>query len=233
MKLNVGDKVRVKKSLVGGSEYGEVYFSHAMEDFLGEEAIIVRVCQDNIYNISIDDECFFWTSDMFDKVDESNDKKILFAKMRDGAIIPSKREEDGCYDLYICTDEDVIIQPHQIKLIPTGICSTFPSKYRIGIRERGSNTKSGLITVAGQIDSNYTGEWFLALYNSHNVPAKISKEYEDYKITDEIVQIPYRKAQAQFAVELVPDVEVEEIELEYIKSLVTNRGAGCLGSSGK
>lgn len=68
---------------------------------------------------------------------------IKFAKTRHGAKIPSKRQGDGCYDLYVCFDEEsVAIQPHTVKLVPTGICSTFDSNYRIGFRERGSNTKS-------------------------------------------------------------------------------------------
>lgn len=68
---------------------------------------------------------------------------IKFAKTRPDAKIPSKRQGDGCYDLYVCFDEEfVTIHPHTVKLVPTGICSTFDSNYRIGFRERGSNTKS-------------------------------------------------------------------------------------------
>lgn len=159
--------------------------------------------------------------------------KIQFAKVKEKAIIPSKRDNDGCYDLYVCIDEDVIIKPHQIKLIPTGICSTFSNKYRLAIRERGSNTKSGLITVAGQIDSNYTGEWFLALYNSHNIPVCITNDVEDVFNAGDMILVPTKKAQAQFAVEYVPVVQIEEVALEYIDSLETDRGKGKIGSSGK
>ena len=79
---------------------------------------------------------------------------------------PSKREADGCYDIYANFEEEfMVIQPNQVKLIPTKIFSKFDSKYRISVRERGSNTKSGMIVMAGQIDSNYRGEWFVAIYN--------------------------------------------------------------------
>lgn len=30
---------------------------------------------------------------------------IYFAKLKDEAIIPSKREEDGAFDVYACFDE--------------------------------------------------------------------------------------------------------------------------------
>ena len=160
-------------------------------------------------------------------------EKIKFAKVKENGVIPSKRDNDGCYDLYVCIEDDIVIKPHQIRLIPTGICSTFSNKYRLAIRERGSNTKSGLITVAGQIDSNYTGEWFLALYNSNEIPVCITHTVEDVVSTDETIFVPTKKAQAQFAVEFVPIVQIEEVELDYIKNLKTDRGEGKIGSSGK
>lgn len=233
-KFKVGDVVRIKDTFDYELVDYNVGFVDEFYDYCGQVTTITK-CHDadDSYYIELDGGEYCWHESQFEFVAPTPDNTIKFAKLRDGAKIPSKREADGCYDLYICTDEDVVIQPHQIKLIPTGICSTFSSEYRIGIRERGSNTKSGLITVAGQIDSNYTGEWFLALYNSHNVPARISKDYTDYKVTGEYAEIPYNKAQAQFAVEFVPKVEIEEVDAEYIKQLVTDRGSGCLGSSGK
>jgi len=38
----------------------------------------------------------------------TNSTQIYFAKVKQNAIIPSKREEDGCYDVYACFDEDYI-----------------------------------------------------------------------------------------------------------------------------
>ena len=36
---------------------------------------------------------------------------IQFAKLRPGAVIPSKREEDSDYDLYACFDEEEFVIP--------------------------------------------------------------------------------------------------------------------------
>ena len=48
------------------------------------------------------------------------DNELLFAKTRKNAIVPSKRIEDGCYDIYACFDEEeMVIRPHKIELIPT------------------------------------------------------------------------------------------------------------------
>ena len=43
---------------------------------------------------------------------------IKFAKLKDDVIIPSKRDEDGAYDLYANFDEEEIeIKPHETKMI--------------------------------------------------------------------------------------------------------------------
>lgn len=159
---------------------------------------------------------------------------IKFAKVREGAIIPSfGREGDGCMDVYACSKQDIIIQPHEVKLVPTGICSTFDKNYRISLRERGSNTKSTLITMAGQIDSNYTGEWFVALYNGNDIPIELTHNVKEVYKCEDYISVPMSKAICQCAVEEIPQVNIEEVELDYIKNLNTNRGSDCLGSSGK
>lgn len=159
---------------------------------------------------------------------------IKFAKTRPDAKIPTKRHGDGCYDLYVCFDEEfVTISPHSVKLVPTGLCSTFDSNYRIGFRERGSNTKSALLVMAGQIDSNFTGEWFVALYNGNDIPIEITKNVSEVMKEEDFIRVPYCKAVAQFAVEEVPQVTIEEADADYIMNLNTERGAGMLGSSNK
>jgi dUTP pyrophosphatase len=159
---------------------------------------------------------------------------IKFAKTRPDAKIPTKRQGDGCYDLYVCFDEEfVTIPPHSVKLVPTGLCSTFDSNYRIGFRERGSNTKSALLVMAGQIDSNFTGEWFVALYNGNDIPIEITKNVSEVMKEEDFIRVPYCKAVAQFAVEEVPQVTIEEVDADYIMNLKTERGAGMLGSSNK
>ena len=63
---------------------------------------------------------------------------IYFAKVKPEAIIPSKRVEDGAFDIYACFEEDYMtIEPHETKLIPTGIASACDTDYCIILRERG------------------------------------------------------------------------------------------------
>lgn len=161
--------------------------------------------------------------------------KILFAKVKPDAKIPNKRLEDGCYDIYSCFEEDYIyIEPHKIKLIPTGIASAFESTYRINCkRERGSTGKHGMTVVSGQIDSGYRGEWFIAINNTSDNLICISKQVDDIKIEEQTIHYPYTKAICQMAIEIVPDVEIHEITLDKLKLIPSERGEGKLGSSGK
>lgn len=160
--------------------------------------------------------------------------EIKFAKINEDAIIPTKRDEDGCYDIYANFEEEYIaIQPHQIKLIPTGLASACNSGYRMAVRDRGSNTKSGLITVAGQIDSGYRGEWFIALFNINDVPVEITKNVDEVIKTEDYIRVPYSKAIAQFALEIVPEACIKEISFDELKEIDSERGVGALGSSGK
>lgn len=159
---------------------------------------------------------------------------IKYGKLREDAIIPSKREGDGCYDYYASFEADyLILPPHAVTLIPTGLCSTFPREYRVALRERGSNTKWGGIVMAGQIDSNYTGEHFVAIYNTNEVPIYIDKGVEEIERHDDGILYPYRKAICQMAIEEVPRFVVQEVPAEYIQNLNTERGDGKLGSSQK
>ena len=91
---------------------------------------------------------------------------IYFSKVRDNAIIPTKRDEDAGYDVYACFDGDyIVIDIRDTVLIPTGIASALPKDKYIHIEERGSTGSIGMKKSAGIIDSGYRGEWFIAITN--------------------------------------------------------------------
>ncbi len=159
--------------------------------------------------------------------------EIKFAKLKNNAIIPSKRDEDGCFDIYGVITNDIVIEPHKIAMIPTGLCSAFSKRYRIGFRERGSNTKSGLKVNAGQIDSGYRGEWFVSLYNSNNNTVIITNTVKEVTIISDTILVPITKALAQFAIEKVPKTKVVETSIDDILKIKSERGLGKLGSSKK
>lgn len=168
--------------------------------------------------------------------------KIYFSKVKSNAIIPSKRGEDGCYDIYACLEEDgyIVINPDTIYLVPTGIASSCSSKYRFELRERGSSGTKGLSRRAGQIDSGYRNEWFFPINNTVDKPIVIIREndinkwVQDHRVYEsDYIFYPYEKAIGQIALEFVPEVEVQEIPYDELLNIKSERGLGKLGSSDK
>jgi len=160
--------------------------------------------------------------------------KIMFAKLRDSAVIPSKRDEDSDYDLYACFDEEEFIIPaFSTRLVPTGIISAFSDDLGVKFEERGSNTKWCGMVQAGVIDSGYRGEWFCAIYNGNPVPVHISKAVQEVQRSDEKLLVPYSKAICQFNVRVIPKVNIQEVSVDEVLACASSRGTGALGSSGK
>jgi len=159
-------------------------------------------------------------------------EKIYFAKVKEQGIIPSKREEDGAFDIYACFEEDhLMLAPHETKLIPTGIASAFSTDYVAVLKERGSTGTKGIGQRCGVIDSGYRGEWFVPLTNHNDKPLVIAKETaNDF---GDVVVYPYKKAIAQCLMVVVPTLTIEEINHQELLSMTSERGAGALGSSGK
>lgn len=162
--------------------------------------------------------------------------KIKFAKVKPNAIIPTKREEDAGYDIYVCFDEDYIaINPHETKLIPTEIASVCDKDYCFIVKERGSTGSKGIAVRCGVIDSGFRNPWFIGLTNTTNQPLFLLNP--NYKDKDFIPQDRFiydcTKAIAQAILVPVPKTEIEEITYDELKSIESERGEGALGSSGK
>ena len=160
--------------------------------------------------------------------------EIRFARLREGAVIPSKRDEDSDYDLYACFDEEEFVIPaFSTRLIPTGLVSAFDRNLGVKFEERGSNTKWCGIVQAGVIDSGYRGEWVCAMYNGNPVPVHITKAVDEVERLADRVLVPYRKAICQFHVREILPTEIGEASPDEVLAVSSERGAGKLGSSGK
>ena len=165
----------------------------------------------------------------YDKTDT-----ISFAKIHEDAIIPSRRDEDGCIDVYAAFDAPLmVLRPHEATLVPTGLISAWNPKYRLAAPESGSASKTNLGLKCGQIDSGYRGEWFLCIRNDNDIPVVITKGIKDNIFDKTVIHIPYKKALCQFAVEEVPQVKIIEETPEKVKSYSSERGTGNRGSSNK
>jgi dUTP pyrophosphatase len=163
---------------------------------------------------------------------------IYFAKIKPDAKIPAKRDEDVGYDLYACFSEDnFVINPHEVKLVPTGIASAYSDDWGIIFRERGSTAMKNVKINAGVIDSGFRNEWFVAIYNGNHKPIVITKLTDKTEMQlledDGYIVYPYSKAIAQAIIIPVPKVKIKEISYDEILNIKSERGLGMLGSSRK
>lgn len=164
--------------------------------------------------------------------------KLYWAKVKEDAIIPTKRLEDAGYDLYPCFKEDYLeIQPGHTVLVPLGVASAFSSDYVLFLKERGSTGVKGMAVRAGVMDSGYRGEYIAPITNVNTRPLRIIKKAALEAMSEKekagMILYPYEKACAQGVLLMVPQVESEEIPLTELEAIPSMRAAGRLGSSGK
>lgn len=118
-------------------------------------------------------------------------------------------------DLRAYTEEPIILQPMERKLIPTGIFVEIPAGYEGQVRARsGLAIKKGigLVNSIGTIDSDYRGELCVPLINFGQEPFEIQNG-------DRIAQLVIAK--------------YERVEPELADELDdTERGAGGFGHTG-
>ena len=103
---------------------------------------------------------------------------IKVKKLRGNAVIPTYGSSEAAgADLYACLQEPVTIMPGQTAFIPTGLSMELPVGYAGLIYARsGLACKRGLAPAnkVGVIDSDYRGEFIVALYNHGDEPQTVS-----------------------------------------------------------
>ena len=141
--------------------------------------------------------------------------KIKYTKLKDTSIIPTLWiYKSSFYFFYLFLENYFEIQPHSTCLIGTGLSFELPDNTFAAIFARsGLATKSGLAPAnkVGVCDSDYRGEYKIALHNHSNTSAIVHNG-------DRIAQM--------VVMPFIP-VELEEGELSE-----TARGSGGFGSTG-
>lgn len=142
---------------------------------------------------------------------------IRVKKLKPSAIIPTYGSAEAAgADLYACLDESVLIRPGETVFIPTGLSMEIPLGTAGLIYARsGLACKRGLAPAnkVGVIDSDYRGEFIVALHNHGS--------------KDQTVSHGERIAQLLITPVFTPGfTEVSELS-------DTSRGTGGFGSTGK
>lgn len=164
--------------------------------------------------------------------------KLYWAKVKEDAIIPTKRDEDAGYDLYPCFEEDyLVIKPLHTRLVPLGVATAFDASYVMILKERGSTGTKGIAQRSGVIDSGYRGEYMAPVTNVNDKPICIIKkaalESWGEQKKEEYIIYPYEKALCQGVLLQMPQLESEELSYEELQKMESKRMSGLLGSSGK
>lgn len=142
---------------------------------------------------------------------------IQIKKLRTNAVLPKRGSEFAAgYDLYAAIDAPITIAPHTNGKIGTGLSIAVPEGWFGAVFARsGLSIKQGLrpANCVGVCDSDYRGEYLVALYNDSEIPQTVSPG-------DRIAQLvimPFMEAQFELTEELPETV----------------RGEGGFGSTGK
>lgn len=125
------------------------------------------------------------------------------------------REAAGA-DLYACLEEPVTIEPGKTVFLPTGLSMALPKGY-VGLvyARSGLACKQDLAPAnkVGVIDSDYRGEFMIALHN-HGTEARVIEH------GDRIAQLV-----------VTPVIQPDYYEADTLDE--TSRGTGGFGSTGK
>ena len=146
-----------------------------------------------------------------------NKETVRIKKLDDRAVIPTYGSAYAAgADLYALTDEDITIMPGETVLIHTGLSMEIPVGY-VGLiyARSGLASKKGLAPAnkVGVIDSDYRGEFMVALHNHSTISHTISHG-------ERIAQLV-----------LMPYLAADFVETDSLSD--TDRGAGGFGSTGR
>lgn len=121
--------------------------------------------------------------------------KILRLRPESDADVPLPRymtAQSAGMDVCAANQEDWVLEPDDIKLIPTGFSMALPEGFEAQIRPRsGLAVKHGigLINSPGTIDADYRGEVKIALINLGTIPYTI---HRCARIAQMVIQRVYR-----------------------------------------
>ncbi len=130
-------------------------------------------------------------------------------KLSPDAVLPSYGSDFAAgADLRACTKEPITIEPHDTKMIGTGLAMEIPEGYMGLIFARsGIASKRGLAPAnkVGVVDSDYRGEFMVALHNHSSEPQSIDAGER----IAQLVIVPYMSAAFEEAEELSETVRAD------------------------
>lgn len=155
--------------------------------------------------------------------------KYLDPRVAEQCPFRPAREGDAGFDLCYAGDAELVINPHQRMLVPSGVAVKIPRGW-VGIVCGRSSTfgKRGLFVVEGRIDSGYTGQLHTTVWH----PAVFGDDVNGNRLPVEPVVIQPWDRLAQIVV--VPHHAAGVFVLDGDEDLPrTERGSFGYGSTGR
>ena len=143
--------------------------------------------------------------------------KLTFQKLSDAAVIPQRATPFSAgLDLSACIPEEITLEPHEIRLIPTGLAAALDTTDAMLMLCARSGLAAkhgiGLANGVGIVDTDYRGEIRVALINQSGTAFTVTPGMR----IAQLIVVPVLMAEVAEA-DTLPDTE---------------RGAGGFGSTG-
>jgi len=141
---------------------------------------------------------------------------VKFLRLHPDAQLPKYATAHAAgLDVCACNDENIVIAPQTVALIPTGFAIELPIGYEAQLRPRSGLVLKHAISLPntpGTIDADYRGEVKIILINHGKEPFTVKKG-------DRIAQMVIAKYE-----------QVDFVEVDLLSD--TERGAGGFGHTG-
>lgn len=143
---------------------------------------------------------------------------LTIKRLKENAILPQRATAGSAgYDIFSCIEESIIIKPHEIVKVPTGLAVALEDNTAVILiyARSGLASKHGitLANCVGVVDSDYRGELLVPLIN-------LSDEYYTIEPDQRIAQLVITPI-------FLPNI----IESDTLPE--TTRGTNGFGSSGR
>jgi hypothetical protein len=123
MKYNVGDTVKIKSNLEVGNNADKLYINTDMINYKGKSAHITYAYDggdgDEMYNIDIDDDGYYWSNDCFEDEVDSRCKYIIgYKKAENGSVRTFEGYIDNFYptgkSCFINDNDEILLLPYNL-----------------------------------------------------------------------------------------------------------------------
>jgi dUTP pyrophosphatase len=171
------------------------------------------------------------------KYEEVLQMNVKIKRLKDVPLPQYAKSGDAGFDLVAA--EDVIIEPGQTVIVPTGLAFELPSGYEMQIRPRsGISAKTKLRVVLGTVDAGYRGEVGVIVDNIkryYEIPGArkartIDNERVDVDIVCAAASYVIRKGDRIAQAVIKPVEQAQFIEVDELSE--SARGEGGFGSTG-